>query len=92
MPTFSAAMFVGMATASIASVVASVGAFHMTASVCGLPSPPQHALNRGIVVKGLGTLLGGLMGSGQDSTAHSQMVGFIGLTKVVSGIGSLFSG
>ena len=78
-------MFVGMTAATLASVVESIGVYYMTASVCFLPPPPKHAMNRGIAVEGLGSVLSGLMGAGHCTTSYGQNVGFIGITKVTMG-------
>ena len=81
-PTVSLAMCAGMTAAAVSTVVASFGTFQITANICGLPPPPKHALNRGIALKGLGTLVAGLMGACYGTTAYPQNVGFISVTKV----------
>ena len=75
-------MFVGMAAVTLTSIVESVGDYYMTAKYCGLPPPPKHAVNRGITMEGVGSVLSGLMGAGHATTSYSQNVGFVNLTKV----------
>lgn len=44
----------------------------------GAPPPPVHAINRGIGVEGLGTMLAGLWGSGNGTNTFGENVGTIG--------------
>lgn len=46
------------------------------------PPPPLHAINRGIGIEGLGTILAGLFGSGNGTNTFGENVGAIGVTKV----------
>ena len=46
--------------------------------------PPPHALNRGILVEGLGCVLSGIWGSGNGSTSYSNNIGTIAVTRVAS--------
>ncbi|RXG69816.1 Solute carrier family 23 member 2 [Armadillidium vulgare] len=48
------------------------------------PIPPNHAMNRGIFMEGVGTALAGLFGSGSGTTSFSQNVAAVGITKVGS--------
>ncbi len=48
------------------------------------PVPPEHAMNRGIFVEGVGCVLSGIMGTGNASTSYSHNIGTLGLTKVGS--------
>ena len=48
----------------------------------GAPPPPKHAMNRGIWVEGVGTVIAALLGTGSGTTSYSQNVGAISVTKV----------
>lgn len=82
MPQFKLGAFVGLLSATIASVIESVGDYHAAARICGVPPPPSHAVNRGILTEGLGSLLAGVLGAGHGTTSYSNCIGIIGITKV----------
>ena len=82
MPTFGVSAFVGMLAATIASIAESVGDYNTTARACQVPKPPGHAVNRGIWLKGLGSILTGLGGAGHATTSYSGNIGFIKYTGV----------
>lgn len=71
-----------MLTVTISSVIESVGVFYACARICEEPPPPAHAINRGIAIEGIGSLISGAIGSGGATTSYSQNVGAIGFTKV----------
>ena len=48
----------------------------------GVPPPPTHAINRGIWIEGIGTVIAGLWGTASGTTSYSQNIGAIGVTKV----------
>lgn len=50
----------------------------------GAPTPPAHAVNRGIAVEGLGCMVAGAFGTGTGSTSYTENVSAIGITKVGS--------
>ncbi|KAG7166859.1 Solute carrier family 23 member 1-like 2 [Homarus americanus] len=84
LPTVSVAGVLGMLAGVLASIVESVGDYFACARLSGAPAPPKHAINRGIWIEGLGTILAGLWGTGSGTTSYSQNVGAIGVTKVGS--------
>ncbi|PVD35689.1 hypothetical protein C0Q70_02652 [Pomacea canaliculata] len=84
MPTVSLASFMAMLAATITSIIESVGDYYACARISGVPPPPAHAVNRGIAIEGLGSLISGAVGSGGATTSYSQNVGAIGFTKVAS--------
>jgi len=83
-PTFAFSSMFGMLTASICSIIESVGDYYATAKACSVPLPPKHALNRGIAIEGFGSVLCGLMGAGHATTSYSQTIGFISLNGMAS--------
>ncbi|KAH3790529.1 solute carrier family 23 member 2-like [Dreissena polymorpha] len=83
-PTVSAGGFVGMLAATISSIIESVGDYYSCARISGAPPPPTHAINRGIAMEGLGSIVSGLVGAGHGTTSYSGNIGAIGITKVAS--------
>ncbi|KAJ8306918.1 hypothetical protein KUTeg_015002 [Tegillarca granosa] len=83
-PTISIAGVMAMFAATIASIIESVGDYYACARISGVPSPPAHAINRGIAMEGFGSIISGFVGSGGATTSYSQNVGAIGFTKVAS--------
>lgn len=67
----------------IASIIESVGDYYACARMCGAPSPPKEAINRGIGIEGIGCLLAGAWGSGNGTTSFSENIGALGITKVL---------
>lgn len=66
------------------SVFESVGDYHAAARVSEERPPPSHAINRGILAEGLGSLISGLLGPGVGMTTHTENIGVIGVTRVAS--------
>ncbi|XP_046555593.1 solute carrier family 23 member 2-like [Haliotis rubra] len=83
-PTISAAGYVGMLAATIASIIESVGDYFAAARACAVPPPPSHAVNRGIMMEGLGCLIAGSVGAVHGITSYSENVGALVVTKVAS--------
>uniref|UniRef100_H3CZF8 Uncharacterized protein n=1 Tax=Tetraodon nigroviridis TaxID=99883 RepID=H3CZF8_TETNG len=84
MPTVSLAGVFGLIAGIICSMAESVGDYHACAKLSGAPPPPKHAINRGIGVEGLGSLLAGAFGTGNGTTSFSENVAVLGITKVGS--------
>lgn len=84
MPTVSLAGVIGILAGVISSMIESVGDYHACARLSGAPPPPKHAINRGIGIEGLGSLLAGAWGTGNGTTSYSENVGALGITKVGS--------
>lgn len=78
--TFSGVL--GMLAGVLACTVESISYYPVTARMCNAPPPPLHAINRGIGIEGLGTVLAGLWGSGNGTNTFGENVGAIGVTKV----------
>lgn len=81
-PTVSLSAVLGVCAGVMASVVESIGDYYACAGLCEAPSPPVHAVNRGIFMEGIGCVLAGMWGSGAAMTSFSQNVGAIGITRV----------
>ncbi|CAH1781302.1 unnamed protein product [Owenia fusiformis] len=83
-PTVSLASYVGMMAATLQSIIESVGDYYACARVCAVCPPPAHAVNRGIAMEGLSSIICGAYGSGGATTSYSQDIGAIGFTRVAS--------
>ncbi|XP_046368354.2 solute carrier family 23 member 1-like [Haliotis rufescens] len=84
MPGFSLAVFIGFSTAFFSSFVESVGDYFAGAKACEVDTPPNHAVNRGILMEGLGGLLSGAVGVGHATTSYSGNIATISVTKTGS--------
>ncbi|MBM65843.1 MAG: xanthine permease [Myxococcales bacterium] len=82
MPVFGAAAIVGMIAGYIASMVESIGDYYACARLAGAPTPDAKTVNRGIMFEGIGSLIAGIMGTGNGTTSYSENIGAIGLTRV----------
>lgn len=81
-PKPSLAAFFGMLAAVIASIVESIGDYNACATMCCVSSPPQHAINRGIAIEGLGGMLSSLWCTGTGTASISSNIVVIGITRV----------
>ena len=79
---FSTGLFVGFLASGFASTIESVGDYYATARICGLTRPAKRAVSRGILMEGLATILGAVVGVGHATTSYSSTIGFIGITGV----------
>nr|KAG5704074.1 hypothetical protein BaRGS_017578 [Batillaria attramentaria] len=61
MPTVSVAGFFGMFMAIVSSVLESIGDYYGTARVAEAPPPPPHAINRGIAIEGICSVISGVI-------------------------------
>ncbi|XP_076461617.1 solute carrier family 23 member 1-like [Babylonia areolata] len=84
MPTISAAGFVGMLVATLCSVVESVGDYFAVAYACHAPPPPSSAVNRGVAVEGLASVISGMLGAGHATTSYSEATAVTVITRVGS--------
>ncbi|XP_056006785.1 solute carrier family 23 member 2-like [Ostrea edulis] len=83
-PTYSVAGYMGMMAATFSSIFESVGDYFVAARLSEVPNPPAHAINRGIAIEGLSSIISGLMGPGHATTSYSNNIGIIGITKIAS--------
>ncbi|KAM7121236.1 solute carrier family 23 member 1-like isoform 3-T3 [Molossus nigricans] len=91
-PTISLAGVFGIIAGLISSMVESIGDYYACARLVGAPPPPKHAINRGIGIEGLGTLLSGAWGTGNGTTSYSENIGALGITRVGSRVVIVTSG
>ncbi|XP_029705774.1 solute carrier family 23 member 1-like isoform X2 [Takifugu rubripes] len=80
-PAVSLAGVFGLMAGIICSMAESMGDYYACAKLSGAPPPPRHAINRGIGVEGLGSLLAGAFGTGNGTTSFSENVAVLGITK-----------
>lgn len=81
-PSVSLAAFFGMLSGVIASIVESLGDYSACAAMCDVPSPPNHALNRGIAIEGFGGMLSCIWGTGTGTASYSSPIAILKITKV----------
>ncbi|KAM7263647.1 hypothetical protein ACFE04_001330 [Oxalis oulophora] len=83
-PTFNAGDSFAMMAAALVAIVETTGTL-IAASRYGSATPvPPSVLSRGIGWLGIGTLIGGLFGTGNGVTALVENAGLLGLTRVGS--------
>ncbi|CAG05576.1 unnamed protein product, partial [Tetraodon nigroviridis] len=83
-PTVSLSSVLGMMAGVLASTMESIGDYYACARLSGAPPPPNHAINRGIAMEGIGCILAALWGTGNGTTSYSQNIAALGITKVGS--------
>ncbi|XP_025095626.1 solute carrier family 23 member 2-like [Pomacea canaliculata] len=83
-PSFSLAAMIGFVGAVVSSVVESVGDYFAVSRACEVPLPPDHAISRGILMEGLGSVLSGAVGSAHATTSYSGNIAMVTLTKTAS--------
>ncbi|WAQ95967.1 S23A2-like protein [Mya arenaria] len=83
-PTISVSSYMAMLAATFTSIIESTGDYYACARISCEAPPPAHAVNRGILTEGFGSIISGIVGSGGATTSYSQNVGAIGFTKVAS--------
>ncbi|KAM7283351.1 solute carrier family 23 member 2-like [Ixodes scapularis] len=81
MPRVSISVVLGMLSAILSSVVESVGDYYACARLSQVPTPPTHAINRGIWMEGIGCIAAGLWGGGCGLTSYSTNISIIAVTK-----------
>ena len=53
----------------------------MISTMKGIPPPPVHAINRGIMMEGVACIIDGLLGSGNGTTTYSENIGTLRITQ-----------
>ncbi|XP_050428460.1 solute carrier family 23 member 1-like isoform X2 [Adelges cooleyi] len=86
LPLFSMRSIIALLPALFTSIVESIGNYYTCARFANLTLPPLSAINRGIGVQGISSILAGLLGTGTGISASSENVGNNGITQVCSRI------
>lgn len=73
----------GTFSAILVSILDSVGDYHGCAQVSNAPPPPDHAVNRGIAVEGIGGFIAAIWGLGVGVASYSSDIALLSLTKVL---------
>ena len=66
----------------LSSVIESIGDYFACARIAGAPPLPNHAINRGLGIEGIGCILTGAFGTGNGTTSYSENVAALGITRV----------
>ena len=82
MPKFNTAVFIGFCAAVLASMIESVGDYFTCSKAANVPTPPDHAVARGLFMEGMCSFLSGAIGAGHATTSYSGNVAAINVTKV----------
>ncbi|XP_062619220.1 solute carrier family 23 member 1-like [Saccostrea cucullata] len=83
-PGFDVGVFAAFFIATITSIIDSIADYYAAARVVRVPSPPVHAINRGILTEGFMSMMAGVWGASHATTTYGSTIGFIALTKVAS--------
>ncbi|XP_071091152.1 solute carrier family 23 member 1-like [Haliotis cracherodii] len=82
--TFNAGVFSSFLVSSLLSIIDSIADYSACARICHVPPPPAHAVNRGVAVEGVMSIITGGLGIGHATSSFGGNIGTIGLTKVAS--------
>ena len=66
----------------VLTVVDAVSDFYATARMCGAQAPPAHAVNRGVMLEGLCSVLTGALGTGDATSTYSENIAALAITRV----------
>ncbi|RUS85054.1 hypothetical protein EGW08_007191 [Elysia chlorotica] len=83
-PRVSAAVISGFLVAFLTSMIESVGDYFAAQKACSVPRPPDHAICRGILMEGLGSVLSGSVGAGHATTSYSGNIALLSVSKTAS--------
>ena len=87
MPRVSLVPVLSMLFAVVSSILESISDYYACARLAGAPPPPAHAINRAVLAEGTGSLIAGLLGTGNSTTSYSENVAAITITQVNSEFG-----
>ena len=80
----SADLILAFILSAFTSIFESVGDYHTAARVSEEAVPPSHAINRGIIAEGAGSLFAALFGPALGMTTRTENIGVMGVTRVAS--------
>ncbi|KAH3696052.1 hypothetical protein DPMN_083514 [Dreissena polymorpha] len=83
-PLFNTTIFIGFLATVVSSIFESIGDYHAVAQLSLVPPPPKSAVNRGILIEGIGSVISGALGAGHATTSSTANLALIGITKVAS--------
>ncbi|XP_059165116.1 solute carrier family 23 member 2-like isoform X2 [Physella acuta] len=83
-PKLSLALTLGFLVACLSSVVESVGDYYAAQKACEIPSIPDSAISRGILMEGIGSIISGAVGAGHATTSYSGNIALLTLSKTGS--------
>ena len=83
-PLFNTTIFIGFLVAVISSVLETIGDYHACAHLSHAPPPPPHAVNRGVFLEGIGSVISGAMGAGHATTSSTASLVLVNISKVIS--------
>jgi len=81
-PLFNATIFAGFLSTVVSSIFETLGDYHAAASLSRVPPPPKSAVNRGILLEGIGSVISGALGAGHATTSSTGNLSLIGITRV----------
>lgn len=85
-PGFSGGIFIAFFIATLLSITESMADYFACARISHLPPPPLTAINRGIMIEGLWSMIAGFFGAAHATTTYSNNIGLIGMTGVRTAI------
>ncbi|XP_033726270.1 solute carrier family 23 member 2-like isoform X2 [Pecten maximus] len=91
-PKFNIGLFIAFISVSIASAMESIGDYLATGKTCDALPVPAHAVNRGILIEGLMSVLSAIFGTGHATTSYTIGASIAALTKVGSRYAVFLSG
>ncbi|XP_033726153.1 solute carrier family 23 member 2-like [Pecten maximus] len=83
-PGFNMALFIGFLSVVISSAMESVGDYFTIGKTCDAFPVPSHAVNRGILIEGLMSVLSASLGTGHATTSYTTNAAVVAITKVGS--------
>ncbi|CAI4225928.1 unnamed protein product [Auanema sp. JU1783] len=83
-PKLSVGLCFGYVASCISSMIENIGSYDLAARVSEQKSPPRHAVNRAIMIEGVGSILAASMGVSTGVTTYSENIALIHITKVAS--------
>jgi len=84
MPQLEISVLIALLAGFVASMIESIGDYYACARLSGAPVPTRKTINRGIGMEGVGSVIAGVIGTGNATTSYSENIGAISLTRVGS--------